>query len=710
MNLNRPNHVLRPRGLKSSIDQHVLIFYDVESYEERDTRIQYPYLMCYEVVVTDRNYKVVRQESGHLLWEHIDNFVDLVMNLRKLNGYDITLYAHNHHYDLFVNSGEVVHEITEEDLVETYGHQDFKRVHDQCLFERFVNKGLRNQDMSLKPPRFLNMSKEEDVRMRGTVREVQNSVMFIDTMNYFKMNLASIGESIGYVKTELDHHIDRRGDQLLIDEAVTYCMRDVKILVISVLQLLTATSQGQRVPLSTPSASFNLYTTKYLKKLPPIYCHDKKKVLALEFKCYKGARTEVIRQGKVAEEIYSIDVNNLYGFAMRDNPYPHKLIGSSGMVKGSNKVKSIELLGKRLLNNKNIGICANVLVNIPQEYRIAPLPLTLYQKNSRENRLLYPTGQFMTYLSTPEFLLAYQNGWIEEIYEYSTYEMAYIFKEFMEDMYQIRLKAKEEQNNLQDFIYKLIPNSLAGKFGQKYRRLIKIEDTYVKYDSHFEKDENGDRKEIKTFGYSSFYTEEDKIAFDAFPAISAHVNSHARVIMWNYIEKIGHENIVYIDNDGLKVTKQGYENIKDDINELELGKFKLEYRGNIEVFSSKDYISTNVIDSNGNPLEDIKRQKGIKPNAKPLGSLLYEQDRFPTPYDIMRTGEVVATKIIKTNIKQNLEIHGRNIDNKGWTMPLHMQSDQYNEKRIREDILPILGDKKRMNQHLGISSDINRID
>jgi len=65
-------------------------------------------------------------------------------------------------------------------------------------------------------------------------------------------------------------------------------------------------------------------------------------------------------------------------------------------------------------------------------------------------------------------------------------------------------------------------------------------------------------------------------ASNSFVAIASFVTAYARCYLWELIEKAGEENVLYMDTDSLFVTKKGYENLKDYLDNKELGKLKLE--------------------------------------------------------------------------------------------------------------------------------------
>lgn len=124
------------------------------------------------------------------------------------------------------------------------------------------------------------------------------------------------------------------------------------------------------------------------------------------------------------------------------------------------------------------------------------------------------------------------------------------FKQWVEEMY----KNKSESEGGLRLVYKLLLNSLYGKFGSKCEGINKIpvlnddgEVTYVNSDKH---------------DMSQYYL-----------PMAIAITSWAHVIIDNAIMKVGYDNFVYCDTDSVHTTG---ELPPEDVDNKQLGKFKLE--------------------------------------------------------------------------------------------------------------------------------------
>jgi DNA polymerase elongation subunit (family B) len=203
--------------------------------------------------------------------------------------------------------------------------------------------------------------------------------------------------------------------------------------------------------------------------------------------------------------------------------------------------------------------------------------------------LIFPVGNFETFLSTPEIIYALEHGHIKKVLAINIYEKANIFSEYVEYFYNMRLEAKAKGDEVRTLLYKLFLNSLYGKFGQKSNHWEKVgeaDPTEVKLERIYDVDTKKFIT-VKIFGGGIFrkndLEEGENESFYSFPAIASHVTSYARMLLWKYIETAGIENVYYTDTDSLFVNLEGYKNLEkaNYLNEDTLGLLKLEYQSRL---------------------------------------------------------------------------------------------------------------------------------
>jgi len=119
-----------------------------------------------------------------------------------------------------------------------------------------------------------------------------------------------------------------------------------------------------------------------------------------------------------------------------------------------------------------------------------------------------------------------------------------LFEKFVEDTYESRLKAKKEGNEPLSFVYKLIMNSLYGRFGispeytsteicgpERYREIVRG-DLHIMYSESL-----GDRYILVCYRNSADCPKVWRPARNAAVQISASVTAYARIYMHRWVSR-----------------------------------------------------------------------------------------------------------------------------------------------------------------------------
>ena len=136
----------------------------------------------------------------------------------------------------------------------------------------------------------------------------------------------------------------------------------------------------------------------------------------------------------------------MYPSVMLNNYYPTRLI--------------------RIIKEPSLGY----LKGLMRKYLvIADMDIELYENviGIKRNRLIFPIGKISDVFTSPEIEMILKHGKITKIRNMAIYEKGKIFHNFVNDFYNLRLKYKQEGNEIMTYFTKLILNSLYGKFGQK---------------------------------------------------------------------------------------------------------------------------------------------------------------------------------------------------------------------------------------------------
>jgi len=448
-------------------------------------------------------------------------------------------------------------------------------------------------------------------------KDKNRTIIAIDNANIFPGKLESLGKSLNLPKLEIDF------DDTSLEALSVYCKRDVEIMLeawkrwINFCQSEDLGSFGYTIA----GQAFNAFRHQFMKE--NIYIHDSERVLELERNCYKGGRCEAFFIGMPeGKEFFYLDVNSMYPSVMLKEKYPVKLVHYEENC-------PVPFLNKKL---KWHLACAHVRVKVD----VPVFPLRI------KGETFYPVGEFDCFLTTPEIMFVLRRGKILKVYSLALYDGKDIFSDYVQYFYSRRMEAKEKGDNTQQYFFKLMLNSLYGKFGQKSVGWEKIgecdpsEESYEKMldpvtgKVYWTRRHNGIIEQVK----------DPEESYNSFPAVAAHVTAYARMHLFSLMEKAKLENVFYSDTDSLVVNQAGYDNLKDVIDSKELGKLKLEGKtGHLEIYGPKDYVFGNIV-----------RTKGIRASAEKVQPNVYVQEKWCGFSSRVREGKL-NTYIVKKQQK-----------------------------------------------------------
>jgi len=442
-------------------------------------------------------------------------------------------------------------------------------------------------------------------------------LLALDTGNWFKGTVASLGKIAGQVKGSVDF------DSVSMDDLSIYCFRDVEILVDAYKIWLKFISDHDLGTwgITLPSQAFNAFRHRFMKH--KILIHAQPSIIDLERKAYQGGRTECFYLGKRTDgPFYMLDVNSLY---------PSVMLGTSVPIR---KKFILRYPRNREVKTYLKKYAAIATVEINTKEPAYPL--------RDKNVLLWPVGRFVTTLCTPELEYAFSQGHVTDVKKIILYDRAKIFADYVGFFYALRKRYRQEQNHAFDQITKLFMNSLYGKFGQRCETWSECENEFgLPPGEHYELDvQTGERLRYLIMENQAWTISKGGESMNAFTAIAAHVTSAARVRLHKLITKAGERHIFYCDTDSLLVDKVGLKNLDSEIDKLELGKLKLEYITPwFDIRGPKDYST-----------DRFHKIKGIRKNAEQISPCVFKQERWPGFRSLLAEGnttEYVVRKITK---------------------------------------------------------------
>lgn len=274
-------------------------------------------------------------------------------------------------------------------------------------------------------------------------------------------------------------------------------------------------------------------------------------------KSYYGGRTEIFKPVFKSKKsaLKNYDINSLYPFVMRDNDFPISLEYTTDSYE-PNRLGIYELTLKS-----------------PNDSYIPVLGIKA--EVGHGEKYIFPNGNIRGFFCSPEIELALREGYkILKVHSGRIYKNGgKIFETFVNDLYEKRLEAKKDKRGADEIIYKLMMNSLYGRFGMNIwdKEKTVIDDGSVGITLKYEfKTSKG-----KIIRLGSVESEMGAFSFSNV-LIATFVTSYARCENYKYLKKF-QKTIHYTDTDSFFTT----ETIKE---EKELGKLKLENESNCACF------------------------------------------------------------------------------------------------------------------------------
>lgn len=365
------------------------------------------------------------------------------------------------------------------------------------------------------------------------------SLEFVDSLNYASLSVSQMGKIINLPKYEAPSCLgDFPKNNEEWESLKEYNLRDSYITYKFMKFLIPAFEQlGATFKQTIASTSMSLFRNKYLDGE---YFQPNEETLLEIFNAYYGGRTEAFGRGYFENQKY-YDFNSLYPSVMKEFKFPDP---NSLRINKSGELRYIQ---------EYEGV-SHVDIYCPY----MRYPLLPYRREDK--KLLFPIGNFSGWFSHLELNKAIELGYkIKKIHKtiYFT-RMIKPFVNFVDDLYNLRLKYKSEEN-IMEYVVKILMNSLFGKFNQQFKdkenmmheETIKFEDV---------------KGEFEIIGNYVKIKQDAKPAPFCVPIWGVYITAYARLKLYNTIVKY---KAIYCDTDSI-ITRQEIETSN------ELGALKLE--------------------------------------------------------------------------------------------------------------------------------------
>ncbi len=431
----------------------------------------------------------------------------------------------------------------------------------------------------------------------------RHQFMFADSFNIFPFSVKEIGKQIGLEKLEIPSDILLKGFRDITQKHIEYCYRDCEI-VWNALRTIFEITGATKITLA--GLALRYFRTEFQEHG---ISYDERYSTEF-FKSYYGGRVEAFKLGKV--KAYKYDINSMYPYAMKNCVFPNPKY-----LKCKKNIPPKLLL---YLLKRNEGLAKVSIFH--KKSKVGYLPYR------RDGKLIFPVGNYTGIWNFNELRYALEKKVIEiKRVSYTVYGPPYEspFKNFVDEVYAKRLAS----TGIYKTIYKLILNSLYGKFAQR----IKWDSEYftdIPYDKMKELADNNVKFQVKLFNSKRkdgfLETETEKDFLHTIPIFSSYITSFSRVHLLQYLTKHS-KYIAYCDTDSIATT------MRLSYNSTLLGELKREPVTMTEIKGNKSY--TEIHD---NETVSIKL-KGVPVKATQIGTARYRYQKM------IKTREALARGI-----------------------------------------------------------------
>lgn len=491
-------------------------------------------------------------------------------------------------------------------------------------------------------------------------------IKMVDTMNYWKTSVAKLGDSLSLPKLMMPP------DDYGPTDWYEYCERDCEIVEKSVCGLIDQWEKNDCGHWAATAAGLAWSAFRRISKEKTIVIDHGEPHTSMERAAYYGGQSEAYYIGRVRKPVVMVDVRSLYPSVMasqwfpiaymktEENPdieYVKRRLGYHCAIASVTVRTEGSGYPKRMIPDKSIkgGGCAVRLSG---------------RVDWRKEKLLFPVGEYSTFLAGPELQRALDLGEVVRIGAISWYRSGQPFKEFVERWYALRPTYVTPETFAQDLLAKTILNSLSGYFAKHKMRWIDNPDVYPLHRWGQWLSVRADTREIMQYraiaGHVQQLTEGGE-SKDSMCAISAYITSYGRECMRACREFAPPGTVYYQDTDSLIIDESAYVELynRNLLGIGELGKLQLVGRYDECIINwVKDY-----------SLDGREVISGVKKNATKVGNGLYKQEAWESlANSLSRSPDgTVRTREVTVNLDRSQS--SRSAETTGWTRPPRLHGE-----------------------------------
>jgi DNA polymerase type B, organellar and viral len=405
---------------------------------------------------------------------------------------------------------------------------------------QFVYQALKEYDLRNPGVYSLDASFSSSSAIIVKVRRGKQVWVFVDSYWLLRAKLKDIGEWIGQSKglatddddpdepgitdDEFERRLRKRKDwyaNVDLYQLVDYNENDCTILhsAISQFQETLLSMKGQ-LQMTLASCAMQLFRRRYLTQ--DIATYDEINIKMRE--SYFASRVEVF--DSEMDNGYYFDINSSFPFAMKQ-ACPGQFAGRI----------------YKIPDNDRFIFFTDCEIEVRDNY-ITPMPVRM------KGRVFFPSGKWRALVSSVDLeLLQREGGRINKVYETFLFHPFYDLANYAQDIYD---KRKNSENEFEKVVYKLLLNSLYGKFAESPYKTKLLMNPPVTPIPFREEETSAMKMEML---YAGVWLQEQEVSIPHMSvAISSHITALARKTLYECL--IQCREIHYCDTDGFSTTEE----------------------------------------------------------------------------------------------------------------------------------------------------------
>lgn len=465
------------------------------------------------------------------------------------------------------------------------------------------------------------------------------TLLMVDSVSVFPTTIAQMGDWFGIGKVNLDMDSDVEHDWF------TRCRADVRILSTAVTAYLDWLERADMGNWQITGAAQSWATYRHKHLTHKLTVHNEPDIIAAERRAMWTGRCEAYWHGTLkGERVYEFDFKQAYPRIARDYSLPSKLLGP---MPPSYNWRSI------LSSNKSA-----LLARVRIDTDVPVVPTT------RDGRILWPTGTFVTTLWDVELRAAIDAGANVQVLDGWLYRKAPILKQWGEWIIDRLAQPDDVVPAWQKAIYKHWSRALIGRFAMTYNQWddwggAPASGVMRSRVWDRDKDETYEIMQVGTTIWQDMGRQEWQ---NSMPMVTGYVQAIGRVHLWDVMQQMPKESLIYVDTDSILVTGKhiaDIEKIASGFRSAEL-RLKRAWDG-FTVYGPRQIVTGQQV-----------RVSGIPRIATQQDSTHFEGEVWETLIGAFRNGTVdsVITRDRKWEIKG--VDHRRKGTGFGWTKPIHV--------------------------------------